>query len=145
MTFGKLKLHSKLNPDFDRFVLSTFADHNSRGQQRRHNPGKARIQILRTEANDFHKIASMVPDGLPPHVRDDIAQSILLALMEGTLRRDQVRARVQPFVKDHNRMFPTKFAKFGDSPLYSLDEVLFDDSTTTRGDNVSEGLWGPPG
>jgi hypothetical protein len=38
-------------------------------------------------------------------------------------------------------MFPTKFAKFGDSPLVSLDEVMFDDGSTTRGDNVSRGLW----
>jgi len=29
----------------------------------------------------------------------------------------------------------------GDSPLVSLDEVLFDDQRTTRGDGVSRGLW----
>jgi len=38
-------------------------------------------------------------------------------------------------------MFPTKYAKFGDSPLVLLDEVLFDDGTATRGDRVSRGLW----
>ena len=83
----------------------------------------------------------MVPVHLPREVRDDIAQSILMALLEGTLQRDQVNGRIRQFVAEHNRMFPTKYAKFGDSPLVSLDEVLFEDGTTTRGDNVSRGLW----
>jgi hypothetical protein len=83
----------------------------------------------------------MTPAYLSPDVRNDIAQSIFVALFEGSLQRDQVRARVQRFVADHNRMFPTKYAKFGNSPLVSLDEVLFDDGTTTRGDTVSRGLW----
>lgn len=38
-------------------------------------------------------------------------------------------------------MFAPKFRKFGDSSLVSLDEVLFDDGSTTRGDTVSRGLW----
>jgi hypothetical protein len=52
-----------------------------------------------------------------------------------------VAARVQTYVAAHNRLFPTKFAKFGDSALLSLDEVMFDDRTATRGDKVSGGLW----
>jgi hypothetical protein len=44
-------------------------------------------------------------------------------------------------IADHNKRFPTKYAKFGNSPLVSLDEVLFEDGTTTRGDTVSRGLW----
>jgi hypothetical protein len=39
-------------------------------------------------------------------------------------------------------MFPTKYAKFGNAPLVSLDATLYEDGTTTRGDTVSEGLWG---
>jgi hypothetical protein len=78
---------------------------------------------------------------LPPDVRSDIAQSIFVALFEGSLQRDQVKGRVQRFVADHNRLFPTKFAKFGNSPLISLDEVMFEDGSTTRGDTVSRGLW----
>jgi hypothetical protein len=38
-------------------------------------------------------------------------------------------------------MFPTNFAKFGDARLVSLDEVLFEGGTMTRGDNVSQSLW----
>jgi hypothetical protein len=33
------------------------------------------------------------------------------------------------------------FAKFGNSLLVSLDEVLFEGGTATRGDTVSKGLW----
>jgi hypothetical protein len=62
-------------------------------------------------------------------------------VFEKSLRREDVRARVKQFIAAHNRMYPTKYAKFGDSPLVSLDEVLFEDGSTTRGDTVSRGLW----
>ena len=62
-------------------------------------------------------------------------------LHKATQKREEVKARVQAYIGAHNRMFPTKYAKFGDSPLVSLDEVLFDTGTTTRGDNVTRGLW----
>jgi hypothetical protein len=44
-------------------------------------------------------------------------------------------------VASHNKMFPTKYAKFGDSPLVSLDESLFDNGSGTRGDIVTRALW----
>jgi hypothetical protein len=141
LNFRKLKLHRKLNPAFDRFVLSATYDNNCRGQRRRYRPERVRIEIVRSQSADFQKIVDMAPAYLPPDVRNDIAQSIFVALFEGSLQRDQVRARVQQFVKDHNRIFPTKYAKFGNSPLLSLDEMLFDDGTATRGDAVSRGLW----
>src|SRR5271169_6127706 len=62
-------------------------------------------------------------------------------LRVGSLRREDVGARVKHYIAAHNRMFPTNFAKFGDSPLVSLDEVLFDNGATTRGDTVTRGLW----
>jgi hypothetical protein len=139
--FRNLRAYRELNPKFDDFVLSATVRSNSKAQQRRHDPGRARIATRRDEANDFYKITDMVPAGFPSHVRDDIAQSIMLALLEGSLQRDQVRDRVQQFVGEHNRLFPTKYAKFGDSPLVSLDEVMFDGGTATRGDTVSRGLW----
>jgi hypothetical protein len=137
--FRKLKLHRELNPDFNRFVVSAMADHNSRGQQRRFNPGKARLKAVREQNNDYFKIRAMLPANFPG--RDDVVSDIFEALLDGSLRRDDVRARVKRYIADHNRMFPTNFAKFGDARLVSLDEVLFEDGTTTRGDNVSQGLW----
>jgi hypothetical protein len=141
LTFRKLKLYRALNPAFDKFVVSATARNNSKGQQRRYNPERARIEIVRSQSADFQQIVDLVPIYLPPDVRHDIAQSIFVALFDGSLQRDQVRARVQRFVTDHNRMFPTKYAKFGDRPLVSLDEVMFEDGSTTRGDTVGRGLW----
>jgi hypothetical protein len=37
--------------------------------------------------------------------------------------------------------YPWQYAKFGDALLLSLDEVMFEDGTATRGDTVSRGLW----
>jgi hypothetical protein len=41
-----------------------------------------------------HAVADMVPSNLPPEVRDDIVQFIFMALLEGSLRRDEVKARI---------------------------------------------------
>jgi hypothetical protein len=139
LAFRKLKLHRKLNPDFDRFVLSAIADHNSKGQQRRFNPARFRIAIVRSQNDDFRKILAMVPERLAN--RDDIAASILEDLVSGRLRRDQVRLRLPEYISIQNTVFPVMYRKFGDSRLVSLDEVMFKDGTTTRGDTVSQGLW----
>ena len=55
--------------------------------------------------------------------------------------RDEVPARIKALKAKQERLFPTKYRKFGDSALVSLDEVLFEDGVTTRGDRVTRGLW----
>ncbi|WP_420971528.1 hypothetical protein [Bradyrhizobium sp. B120] len=137
----KLIAYRRQNPEFERFVRSAIAGNNSKAQLQRWNSERSRTDQIRAENNDYHKIKEMIPRHLPDDIRDDIAQAVFLSLFEGTIQRNQVKNRVRQFVQDHNRMFPTKFAKFGDSPLLSLDEVMFDDGSTTRGDNVSRGLW----
>jgi hypothetical protein len=62
-------------------------------------------------------------------------------LLSGSLKREEVPTRISRYVAELNKLYPTKYAKFGDSPLVSLDEVLFDSGSATRGDNVSRGLW----
>jgi hypothetical protein len=94
--------------------------------------------VFREESNDYYKIRAMLPAAFPD--KDDVVSAIFEDLLTGALRRDDVRARMQRYITAHNRMFPTKYAKFGDSPLVSLDEVLFD-RTANRGDSVSRGLW----
>jgi hypothetical protein len=129
------------HPEFNIFVLEAMKDNNSRGQKQRFQLQRmvsgGRIQ----QVNDFHSIAAMVPRDLPADMRDEIVQSVFLAILEKRLRFDDVSKRIREFVTAHNRMFPTKFAKFGDSPLISLDEVTFEDGTATRSDSVSRGLW----
>jgi hypothetical protein len=52
-----------------------------------------------------------------------------------------VRPRVKLYIAEFNKLYPTKYAKFGRSQLLSLDEALFDDGATTLGDTISRGLW----
>jgi hypothetical protein len=70
-----------------------------------------------------------------------VVQTIFEDLLSGLLKLEDVRSRVSEYVTAQDRMFPTKFAKFGNDPLVSLDEVMFEDGSTTRGDTVSRGLW----
>jgi hypothetical protein len=64
-----------------------------------------------------------------------------VSLLEGRLDRSQIGDKIRWYIRAQNRLFPTKYAKFGNSPLVSLDEALFEDGSTTRGDTVSRGLW----
>jgi hypothetical protein len=129
------------NPEFDRFIAETIANNNSRGQQIRYARERARAQTAarRAEANDYQKILAMFPMNFPG--RNDAAQNVFVALYDGSLKREDVRARVKLFMIAENRAFPTNYAKFGDSPLVSLDEAIFVDGATTRGDAISRGLW----
>jgi len=94
---------------------------------------------VRDNNNEYYKIRDMIPEQ-NPH-RDDIVARIFEDLLSGSLKRDEVPARVKVYIAELNRLYPTKYAKFGDSQLVSLDEVLFEDGTATRGDTVSRGLW----
>jgi hypothetical protein len=125
------------NPEFDRFIADIIVNNNSRGQKLRYQ--RARNVVVREQNNDYYKIRAMLPANFPD--KDDVVSDIFEALLDGSLRREDVRARVSHYVAAYNRMFPTKFAKFGDSKLVSLDEVLFEGGVTTRGDTISRGLW----
>jgi hypothetical protein len=139
LTYRKLNFYRRQNPIFDQFVISSTENNISKGLRRRLHPEHARIEIVRGQNDDFHKILSMLPRQLAN--RDEVAGSIFLALSEGTLQRDQVRLRLSEFIRAQNAMFPINYAKSGNSPLLSLNEVLFDDGTATRGDTVSRGFW----
>jgi hypothetical protein len=62
-------------------------------------------------------------------------------ILSGSLDRADVPKRIRFYVQECEKLFPTKFRKFGDGLLVSLDEQLFDGGTATRGDTVSRGLW----
>jgi hypothetical protein len=94
---------------------------------------------VRQQNNDYHTIRDLIPTS-NPH-RDDIVARIFEDILSGSLRREDVPSRINRYVGEMNRLYPTKFAKFGDGALLSLDEVMFDGGTATRGDTVSRGLW----
>jgi hypothetical protein len=132
-----LARYRREDPDFDRFVIEVTKGNLSRGQKIRWT--RVRTSSARDNNNEYYKIRAMIPEK-NPH-RDDIVARIFEDLLGGSLKRDEVPARVKVYIAELNRLYPTKYAKFGDSQLVSLDEVLFEDGTTTRGDNVSRGLW----
>jgi hypothetical protein len=128
-----------MNPDYEQFVQSVMASSNSTAQQRRSNPERFRMTIIRSQNDDFLKVLAMLPERLAN--RDDVAATIFEDLASGRLRRDQVKLRLSGYIAEQNEMFPIKYRKFGDRALVSLDELVFQDGSTTLGDTISRGLW----
>jgi hypothetical protein len=132
-----LKRARREDPEFDRFVFEKTKDNIRRGQLLRWQ--RVKTAAVREEENDYYKIRAMLPASLPD--RDDIVSMIFEDLLTGALKREDVRSRIRGYISAHSQTFATKYRKFGDSPLLSLDEAQFDDGSGTRGDNVSRGLW----
>jgi hypothetical protein len=66
----------------------------------------------------------LVPYQLPLDVRDDVIQSIFLAILEGSLQRDQVKDRVKDYIRAHYREANRHGAgKYG---MVSLDAPIRD-------------------
>lgn len=129
--------HCKRDPEFAQFLRQATAGNTKRGQKIRWS--RFRSAAARQESNDYYKIRGMIPER-NPH-RDDIVARIFEDILNGSLKREDVPSRIDRYVGELNRLYPTKFAKFGDSALVSLDEVMFDSGAATRGDSVSRGLW----
>jgi hypothetical protein len=134
---NKFSYLRKTDAEFDQFVSEHTKNNNSRGQRIRHT--RVRTAAVRGDNNDYYKIRELIPESNPN--RDDIVARIFEDLLGGTLKREDVPARIKGYIAELNKLYPTKYAKFGNSRLLSLDEVMFDDGSATRGDNVSRGLW----
>jgi hypothetical protein len=131
----------QVNADFDRFMQENYTYSLSAAQKIRWSRIKTRIvtAAARDESNDYYKILAMVPASVPD--RRAIVSLIFEDMLAGMLNREDVPARVGKYVADFNREFPTKYRKFGDTQLLSLDEIMYDVGAATRGDTVSRGLW----
>ena len=136
VTYVALRAYRRADPEIDVLVKGVVATHATRWQRRRLLLLKH--DAIREQNNDYVRIRAMLPVNFPG--RDDVVGDIFEAMLDGSLRREDVKARVRTYITAHNRMFPTKYAKFGDSPLVSLEEVMFDNGTATIGDTVSRGL-----
>jgi hypothetical protein len=137
VTYVALQAYRRADPEIDALVSGVIATSATRWQRRRRL--LVRNDAIREQSNDYSKIRAMLPAGFPD--KDDVVSDIFEALLDGSLRREDVKARVSTYVSAHNRRFPTKYAKFGNSPLVSLDEVMFENGSATLGDTVSRGLW----
>jgi hypothetical protein len=125
------------DPEIDALAARVIAGAQPRAQKLRWQ--RVRNAAVRDDNNDYYKIRAMVPES-NPH-RDDIVARIFEDMLAGCLEREDVPDRVKVYIAELNKLYPTQYRKFGDSLLVSLDEVLFDDGSTTRGDTVSRGLW----
>jgi hypothetical protein len=137
-SFKIIKRYRRENPSFDRFVMEAIND-------RIYRPMSAIAEgTFRYDWDpaDLDAIPAMLPERFPG--KKDVVQSVFLASLEGRLDRSQVERHLGRFVREFNRQHPTKFAKFGNTQLVSLDEVMFEDGSTTRGDTVSRGFGTRP-
>lgn len=158
-SYRKLKFYRARNAAFDLLVKSATAGSNSRAQLRRWNigPGRSkRIIVPRALtreptltgiiAGPSHEIFTVVDRAVPRtldfETRKEVMSEMMLAILEGKLTLEEAPLRYREFLRITNRMFPTQYAKFGNSMLLSLDEAMFDDGGGRRGDNVTRGLWG---
>jgi hypothetical protein len=72
-------------------------------------------------------------------IREDVVQSIFVALLEGSLHRDEVKRRLPEFVAAYNRDANRNgVGKYG---LRSIDAPAYADGATSFGDMISLGLW----
>ena len=71
----------------------------------------------------------------------DTGDAITMARGSLIIDRSQVQQHLRRFVSEYNRPDPTKYAKLGDSRLFSLDQLLFENGNATLADTVTQGLW----
>ncbi len=135
LKFSTLARYRRENPEFDGFVVEAIG----RRFYRDRSEIAAGTFHYEWDPADLQAIPAMLPDYFPG--RDDVVQSIFADLLEGRLDRSQLKQHLRRFLVAYNRQHPGKYAKFGNSPLVSLEEVLFDGGSTTRGDTISRGLW----
>ncbi|MGY4160230.1 MULTISPECIES: hypothetical protein [unclassified Bradyrhizobium] len=132
--FNKLKILRQNNPEFDRLYTTKILLVRPRSNMVTH-----REVTLTPAQQEYQRVARLVPYQLPHDIRDDVIQSIFLAILEGSLQLDQVQARVKEFVRAHYREANKHgVGKFG---LRSLDAPIKVDSKLTRMDVISLRRW----
>jgi hypothetical protein len=131
----------KADPEFDLFVKQQIVGSNCRAQRLRQSLFRTHKATAeqREQANEYRAIRALFPVWMPDP--DELVNRIFEDILSGSLDRADVPKRIRFYVQEREKLFPTKFRKFGDGLLLSLDEQLFDDGTATRGDTVSRGLW----
>ncbi|QCB42349.1 hypothetical protein E5673_08985 [Sphingomonas sp. PAMC26645] len=82
--------------------------------------------------NLFEKVQAAVPAGIVSSVRDEVVSELSLAVLQGDLTLDQIRAHAKKYV---GRAFQSWASGFGPK---SLDEALGDDGSRTLGDFVGD-------
>jgi hypothetical protein len=126
-----LTRYRRENPQFNQFVLQAIEGNTRRALMLRYQ--RARNAGVREQENDYHRIAALVPRTTPN--RDDVIQSIFVAIIDGSLKREDVQQRIGLFVTEQNKVNPSKYG-------VSLDAPLYREGNTTLIETVSADLWG---
>lgn len=91
---------------------------------------------ITTDKNDdtalLIAINSVVPRGLPGNLREDVCQDILVAILEGELPPEDFNIAVPKFLKAARKRYSMPWGTL------SLDQPLWDDSTRTLGETISD-------
>lgn len=157
LQFRNLKRYRTLNPDFDEFVREATTKNRTTNHLRRYPSVRRRRELVVPRvslrgptltgviAGPSHEIFTVVDRAVPRNLdfetRKEVMSEMMLAILEGKLTLEEAPRRYREFLRITNRMFPTQYAKFGNSLLLSLDEAMFDNGGGRRGDNVTHNLW----
>lgn len=122
-------------PSFAGIYMKFWRDHEFRKRiiSVRPKTRQALGEQLQSQLRDnaiYRTVREAIPAHLDPVARDDIAQDMVLAVLEGDLTLTDLRARAQEFVRQHWKLFGTR-------RLISLDAPIAAGSKTTFGDRLS--------
>lgn len=99
---------------------------------RRPEPGEIfKEQLNRNELYAF--VASAIPREMSPIARDDIMADMMLAILEGRIERENIKAHVGEFTKQHWKLFGTFKNVSLDAPIYQGSNITIGDSLTYEG------------
>lgn len=81
------------------------------------------------------KINALVPRGLPPDIRADVSQDLIIDILEGNLTLDEIDGNMKGAVRKVFKMHPTKYGPLSlDAPLPGMNDVrLMDVISDERG------------
>jgi hypothetical protein len=130
-----LQAYRRADPEIDTLVRGIIATSHTRAMERRRL--RVRNETAREQTNDYFKIRAMLPANFPD--KDEVIGDIFEALLDGRLRREDVRARVGQFIAAQNQ--DARKYRVGKYGLRSLDAPIFVDNSASLLDTISRGLW----
>ncbi|HWK66116.1 MAG TPA: hypothetical protein VNS34_14330 [Rhizobiaceae bacterium] len=101
-----------------------------REKQRRKNHRDYSLKVFQRSPDKFYRqILKLLPQTLPRHVRDDVASSLCLAIMERKVLTKNIQTEVANYLRAYNREYDT-------FKTVSLDETI-PGTTMTRLDKLA--------
>lgn len=139
-SYRKLKFYRGLNPEFDSLVISSTTHRRpshiitARSIVRSNLRAPTLTGRIAAQPDEtFSAVDTAVSRNLPRQIRDEVMGRLILDVLDGRVPFESIVRTARIYVREmYNDM------NYGD---LSLDERLFADGPTTRGDRIVEGLW----